>query len=183
MAIPLAEATRARLHGAAQTLRDAAPELRWVPPDRLHLTVKFLGGTPEATVPMIVSALRAVAQCHPAVPVVLRAAGAFPTLRTPAVVWAGVDPAPRLELLQHDVEAAMAGLGFPLEGRAFRPHVTLARIKAPLAPGPARALRAAVRRFGFESEEDASSLDLMQSSLTERGPGYRCVASAPLRAG
>ena len=172
-----------RLYAAAQQLRDAAPDLRWVAPDRLHLTVKFLGSTPEHVVPALITVLQSVAHRHVGVPMVVRGAGAFPTLRQPSVVWAGVDPAPRLELLQHDVEAALADLGFPLEGRTFRPHVTLARVKAPLAVPAARALRAAVRRFRFVSEDDASSLDLMQSSLTQRGPSYRCVASAPLRAG
>lgn len=174
---------REALHAAAAPLRAAAPDLRWIPAERLHLTVKFLGATPAQMVEPLGAALRAVAGNHAAVPLVVRGAGAFPTLRRPRVVWAGVEPAPRLELLQHDLETALATLGIPVEGRAFRPHVTLARVKAPLAPDGVRALARAVRRLGYESGEDVSSLELMQSSLTQQGPRYRCLVSAPLRAG
>lgn len=183
VAIPLEEEVRTALHAAAAPLRDAAPGLRWTPAGRLHLTVKFLGDTPQDRVGPLEGALRDVARAHAAVPLVIRGAGAFPTLRRPRVVWAGVDPAPRLELLQHDVESAFAALGIPVEGRAFRPHVTLARAGAPIALETARALARAVRRFDFGFEGDASSLDLMQSSLTTGGARYVRIATATLRAG
>jgi 2'-5' RNA ligase len=129
------------------------------------------------------AALHAVAATHAAVPLVIRGAGAFPTLRRARVVWAGVDPAARLELLQHDLEVALDALGIPIEGRAFRPHVTLGRVKSPLDAAVREALARAARGFDFESEGPASSLDLMQSSLTQQGSAYRCLISAPLRAG
>lgn len=183
VAIPLAEDVRTALHSAAAPLRDAAPDLRWTPADRLHLTVKFLGETPETSVGTLEGALHDVARTHGGVPLVIRGAGAFPTLRRPNVVWAGVDPEPRLELLQHDVEIALDRLGFPIEGRAFRPHVTLARVGAPVALVTARALARAVRRLDVELEGCASSLDLMQSNLTTGGARYRRIATATLRAG
>lgn len=182
VAVPLPDHVRQRLFDAAAPARAAAPALAWTPPERLHLTVKFLGATDPARRPPLEEALRAVARNHVDVPLVLRGAGAFPTLRRPRVLWAGVEASPRLELLHHDVEAGCERLGFPLEGRAFRPHVTLARIKAPLDPRVARALARAVERFDFGEEGTASSLDLMQSTLTQQGPQYRCLASFPLRA-
>lgn len=183
VAIPLPAATREGLHRAAAPLRRAAPDLRWTDPERLHLTIRFLGDTEEAMVGPVGDAVRTVAAAHAAVPLVIRGAGAFPTLRRARVVWAGVEPSGRLELLHHDVEVALDALGIPVEGRPFRPHVTLARVKAPLDAEVTRALARAVRRFDFESEDPVSSLDLMQSSLTQEGSTYRCLVSAPLRAG
>lgn len=183
IAIPLPAPTRAAMYEAAGPLRAAAPALRWIPAARLHLTVKFLGDTPDDVLPSLEEALRAATGNHGEVPLVVRGAGAFPTLRRPRVVWMGVDPSPRLELLHHDVEAACASLGFPVEGRAFRPHITLARVKAPLDPRTARALARAVGDLAFEDEGVVSSLDLMQSTLTPQGPDHRCLASFSLRAG
>lgn len=182
MAIPLEASVREALYEAAAPLRAAAPRLRWVPAERLHLTVKFLGDTEPAHVGPLVAALGEVAGRHRDVPLVLRGAGAFPTLRRPRVVWCGVDPDPRLELLQHDVEEACAAVGFPVEGRAFRPHVTLARVKVPADAGGGALARAA-GAFAFEDEGTASSLDLMESTLTREGATYRCLLAAPLRAG
>jgi 2'-5' RNA ligase len=183
VAIPLEEALRTAMHDAASRIRAAAPSLAWIAPARLHLTLKFLGDTMPAHVEPLKEALAGVARNHRGVPLVLRGAGAFPTLRRPRVVWVGVEPDPRLELLQHDVEAACAQLGFPLDGRAFRPHVTLARAKSPLDTGASRALKKAVEAFDFGDEGTVSSLDLMQSSLTPQGPQYQCLVSATLRAG
>lgn len=171
------------LHRAAAPLRDAVPAATWTAEENLHLTVKFIGATDPAEVDRIAATLAAVADGHRGVPLLLGRAGAFPNLRRPRVIWAGIEPAPRLELLHHDVEAALDAIGIPIEGRAFRPHVTLGRVKAPLEPDGVRALARAARRFTFEAEGTASSLDLMQSSLTPHGPRYRCLARAVLRAG
>ena len=110
-------------------------------------------------------------------------AGAFPNFRKPRVVWAGVDPDPRLELLQHDLEARCAALGYEVEGRPFRPHLTLARVKGPVPAGPLRALADAARDLTFEDEVDVESIDLMHSTLSSAGPRYARLHAAPLATG
>ena len=183
VAIPLAPEVRTALHAAAAELRAAAPAITWTAAERLHLTVKFLGDVPEAQVAECEAAVLAAARNHRDVPLVVRGAGVFPTPARPRVVWAAVESDPRLELLHHDVEEAFARLGMPVEGRPFRPHVTLARVKRPLDAGERRALAMALGAFAFEDEGTASSLDLMQSTLTQNGPSYRRLSSASLRAG
>lgn len=181
VAIPLPPSVRERLHEAAAPLREAVVAA-WTPPDRLHLTVKFLGSTDAARVPAIGAAIEHAVQRHHGVPLDLRGAGVFPTLRRPRVVWAGVEPASRLELLQHDVELACAELGFPLEGRTFRPHVTLGRLRAAPEGEGLRALARAMRRFAFEWRGEVSAVDLMASTLHPGGSRYRCLVSVPVRA-
>lgn len=183
MAIPLPDDVREALHAAAAPMREAAETgVTWTPAERLHLTVKFLGDTEESLIAPLQDALQSAAASHVDVPLAIRGAGAFPTLRRPRVVWVGVEASPRLELLYHDIEEACGRLGIPSEGRPFRPHVTLGRVKARLEPAVVRALGRAAARLDFESDGTASSLDLMQSTLTRQGPTYRRLFSVPLRA-
>ncbi|CAA9327453.1 MAG: hypothetical protein AVDCRST_MAG40-1763, partial [uncultured Gemmatimonadaceae bacterium] len=87
---------------------------------------------------------------------------------------------PRLELLHHDVETACAALGHPVEGRTFRPHVTIARVGPRAEAAPLRALAQAARGVHFRAEVEAASLDLMLSAPASGGPRYTRLATLPL---
>ena len=122
---------RERLWAGAEPLRALDLPVRWVPANDLHLTLKFLGETPEDRLEELGRALdQAVTGVRP-LPVTVEGFGAFPNAKSPTVIWAGVGSEPALELLQHGVERAFGPLGFPPEGRPFRPHVTLGRIRSP----------------------------------------------------
>lgn len=107
--------------------------------------------------------------------------GAFPNFRRSRVVWIGVDQESRLELLHHDVEVACERIGFDLEGRPFRPHITLARVKHPLPEERARALSRVARRVDYRAEVIVASLDLMRSERGLRGSTHSTVQSALFR--
>src|SRR5947208_2449976 len=142
---PLAEAglTKAQIRAASRELGlptwDAPAALRqrpeqlpvkWVRPENIHLSLKFLGDVEETREPELREALQRAAGSGPEPrPLTLQITGfgVFPDYHRPQVLWAGVTPDPGLELLQHGVEQAFAPLGFPTEARAFRPHVTLGR--------------------------------------------------------
>ncbi|HEX2781482.1 MAG TPA: RNA 2',3'-cyclic phosphodiesterase, partial [Gemmatimonadaceae bacterium] len=108
--------------------------------------------------------------------------GAFPNFRRARVIWVGVAPDPRLELLHHDVEAACVSLGLEPEGRAFRPHLTLARVPERTPEEQLRAVQRLVRSFSFEETLEVSSVDLMSSEQSPDGPRYRLLHSSPLGA-
>src|SRR4051812_29843464 len=110
-------------------LRDSAPELSWVDESKIHLTLKFLGEQDESAIERVARAVDLVAYAHRSFDMRLGGVGAFPNFRRARVVWMGIAPEPRLELLHHDTEVACEELGFELEGRAFRPHLTLARVR------------------------------------------------------
>ncbi len=93
----------------------------------------------------------------------------------------GVANDPRLELLHHDIELACEQLGFELEGRPFRPHLTLARVKHGLPEHRLRELSRAAKRIDFRSEFIVRSLDLMRSEPSQAGPTYSTLVSAALR--
>jgi RNA 2',3'-cyclic 3'-phosphodiesterase len=182
LAINLPEELRRATYEAAAPLRAAAPEARWVREEKLHLTLKFLGDVPEERVGELDAAFGAVAAAHRVVTLEVARFGAFPNWRRPRVVWAGVVPDPRLELLEHDVELAGERLGFPVEGRPFRPHVTIGRLRGPLPDEGRQALAAAARGARLRGSFVAGSLDLMHSDLSTRGAAYRRIAAHPFTA-
>ena len=182
LAINFESELRHAIYEAAQPLREAAPALAWVPESRLHLTLKFLGEVPEERARLVTDTARRVAADHREIAIELGGAGAFPNFRRPRVVWMGVSPEPKMELLHHDIESACADLGFEIEGRPFRPHLTLARVRARVGDvDRLRALARAARRIDFLEETVITSVDLMQSERSATGSRYTMLSSAPLR--
>jgi 2'-5' RNA ligase len=92
----------------------------------------------------------------------------------------GVESEPRLELLYHDLELACGEAGFEVEGRPFRPHITLARVRTPLSLARARPLARAARRVAFAASGEIRALGLLESPLVSHGARYRRVHAATL---
>lgn len=182
VAVNFGENVRQRMHEAGDALRAVAPQLRWVSPERLHLTVRFLGEQPISMVPELRTALDGAVAGHGDAPLLLGGVGAFPNFRRARVLWLGVAPHPRLELLYHDVEAACVELGLEPEGRAFRPHVTLARVPDGVPEQTLRDLSRAARAVDFREALSVESVDLMASEQTPAGPSHRLLHASPLLA-
>lgn len=133
VAVPLDGATTASLVALSGELARLAPAVRWVAPELMHVTLKFLGGVAEARIGEVAGAVRgALAGCG-SFDVEVAGVGGFPGAARPRVVWAGIAAGAReLDGLARAVGRAVEPLGFPPEERGFRAHVTLARIKARL---------------------------------------------------
>ena len=177
-------AVKAAAAGVMAELRRSGADLKWVDPANLHLTLKFLGESPPERLAGITAALERV--CAGAAPLALSAAGAgaFPGLARPQVVWLGLTgQVAELAALAGAIEAAMTGLGFPPEGRAFQAHLTLARARrgrgrgqpAPPPRAPAQGLAQALAGLAAwrGPEFSAARVALLESTLTPRGPLYR----------
>jgi RNA 2',3'-cyclic 3'-phosphodiesterase len=173
-------------HGVVEAtagLRAIAPQLSWVKEPLLHLTLKFLGDRTPDEAERVGASIVSVADRHREPSVRIGGVGAFPNFRRSRVVWLGVEQEPRLELVHHDVEVACEAMGFELDGRPFRPHVTLARVRRPLREPEARALAREAKAVDFSGDWVIRSIDLMQSELSPAGPSYTTLVSAPLRSG
>ena len=172
MALNLPPPVREALWAAAAPLRELGLPVKWVRGEGIHVTLKFLGDVDDARGAELVAALgRAAAGAH-ALPLELGGFGAFPDVRRPRVIWAGIAPEPALEILQHRVEQEFAPLGFPTEARAFRPHVTLGRAAREARPRDFAGLEAALGRLEFAETALVGALDLMQSTLQSGGAVY-----------
>ena len=183
LALELDPRERRAIRQATAQMRDAASKASWVYESNLHLSIKFFGEQPDDAPAALTALLAPVAAAHQPFDLRLSGLGAFPNLRAPRVVWMGVQQDPRLELMHHDVEAACAANGHPLDARAFRPHITLARVREPLPLANARALALAARAVVYKGVQQVSALSLFESTLGPGGPRYTKVASIPLGGG
>lgn len=159
----------------------AAP-VRWVPPENIHLTIKFLGDVSEVNLDLLTKMLQAEAARHPAFEIKVGGLGAFPTIRRPRVVWVGVEAPAELAALQRGVEAETARLGYESEQRAFSPHLTLGRVTRNPAPADLRDLSDVLERYyvGSLGVVQVTSVHLLRSDLRPGGAVYTRLFSANL---
>ncbi len=159
------------------TLRSTA-RINWSPPSNLHLTTKFIGEWPEERLEELREALGGL-QPRPPLRVAVRGLGFFPNPRAPRVFWAGVEGPPELAGLAAETDRALARLGIPPENRPYSPHLTLARVKAPV---PLDALRAAIAALP-STEFGEFTVDrfwLYHSRLSPSGSVYTKLSDFPL---
>ena len=114
------------ISAAIVQLRRAIPEVRWVAPDKIHLTIKFLGDIEASRVDPIANALARALQLFPRFIINAKGLGVFPALRRPRVLWVGLEGS-QLMKLAAKVEAALEPLGYLPEARGFQPHLTIGR--------------------------------------------------------
>jgi 2'-5' RNA ligase len=102
--------------------------MRWVNPENIHLTLKFLGDTPQRNISDLSKALKQTVFGFLPFEIVFKGTGCFPDTRRPRILWAGVNGPATLFELQSNIDRALLAIGFPTEKRPFSPHLTLARI-------------------------------------------------------
>jgi 2'-5' RNA ligase len=180
VALNLPKKERERIHRAARPLRERALPVRWVAPDHYHLTLKFLGDVRPSLQADIEERLARVARATPPLDLRLRGFGAFPTIRRPKVLWAGVEASPELRCLKQDVEWGLAELGFTRETRAFHPHFTLGRAQTEEGAGAFRGLDSLVSALEYEGAVTIHRVDLMRSHLSPAGSHYSVLRTMKL---
>lgn len=185
-AVELPEDARTRVAAHAENLRAASPEslkISWERAEKLHLTLKFLGEIEAERVEALTRAANRAAGVACKFEASLREAGAFPARGNPRVLWLGLhDDAGRLSQLQERLEAECERENFPREARAFRPHITIARIRTPNAA--ARRLATLHRETNFAPATfDVGEFVVMQSQLGAGGSRYTILSRHALKAG
>lgn len=169
-----------RIYRAAAPLREAALPVRWTRPEALHLTLRFLG---EVAPEVVGDVERAIATAAArTVPFTLRLGGfgAFPTLRRPRVIWAGVEAMPELSFLRDELELEFGALGFAREAQPFHPHLTLGRARGDAHARDFRRLGELIAGIRFESRIQVGEVELLRSHLTPGGSRYERIAGLPL---
>ncbi len=180
-AIPMPEPARRALLGVLATLEGTSWPVRWVGEGNLHLTIKFYGEVPEPAVAEVSTRLTDAVRGTPALPLHLDGVDAFPGLRRPKVIWAAVGGPPALELMQHRVEREAAVVGYPPDGKPFRPHITLGRVKSGAAlPGTAPEL---LGQIALDLAFEATQVVLFESRLTRAGAEHTAKLTLDLAGG
>lgn len=164
--------TIARLVGELKPLDDS---WKWIRAENLHVTLKFLGETPQEKMKGICDALKGVS-CRWPIPVTFRGLGFFPNERRPRVLWIGMEAPPALAKLASDIENKLVAIGVPREERAFTPHLTLARNKEGRISEKLHAALSghSTREFGTMN---AAAFHLIESKLKSTGAEYTTLES------
>ena len=188
VAIELPDEVRRALEQTTAALRRALPEgsLRWVRPDGIHVTLKFLGATPAARVDAVRDALASAVGGAAAFDLRPGGIGSFGGRRNLRVVWVGVEgDTAALAALAERIEAAMEPLGFAREQRAFNAHLTLARVRDEATPSEREQISDALASFPSAAMLSfrAADVSLMRSTLGRGGAKYDALAHFPLNTG
>jgi len=165
----------------AKQLRGDEFGINWVKPERIHLTLKFLGDVDDTLIPEICSAVSEAAEHFSPFEIELSGLGCFPPNNRPArVLWAGITTgAETLGELAEAIDLNLGVLDFGPETRKFSPHLTLARIKQPNA---GKSVRNLVEQSPVDiiAGQTVGEITVFQSELTRSGPIYTSLAHAPL---
>jgi 2'-5' RNA ligase len=149
---------------------------RWTDPDNQHVTLKFMGWADTEMLGPIEAAMARVAARHAPAELALGDLGAFPSRKRVRVLWVGLeDPTGLLAGLAGGLEEALQPLGFEAEGRAFTPHLTLARMRTPLRPGGGWP-DVQFDRMAWACDE----VTLFRSHLSPKGARYEPLVVFPL---
>ena len=180
-AFELPEPVRVRISQHSQTVRDAVRDAAasWSRPENIHLTVKFFGNVEQVQVPAISAAAARVAKEFSPIQIEVGKTGVFPRPSRPQVLWIGIDdPSGGLSKLQQQLEDEFARAGFAKEDRAFRPHLTIARIRKP--HNAARLAQTHLETNFNAVELTLEELILFRSELSSKGSKYTAISRHPL---
>ena len=181
VAVELSDEVRARLDEARNSLVALAPEWageKWVAPQNLHLTLKFLGSLSDDDLACLRAGLRDALSGMPPISVELEGLAAVPRPARAGMIWARLgDSHGRCAELAARVDAAAVSCGLPAEDRRFAAHVTLARARKPrpLLHEALTSADAVVRRHAISMS--VLSVTLFASTLTRTGPVYEIIES------
>lgn len=168
--------------GRLRTLIRGGP-VRWVRPEGIHLTLKFLGEISNSNLGEIGQVLEREVNRHPFFTLRVGGFGCFPNRRRPRVLWIGItEENGTLAQVQTAIEEKLVPLGFGKEGRPFHPHLTLGRVRRNISMSELPQLQDAVDEFvvGQIGHFEVSELHLIRSILRPSGAEYSTLMEFPL---
>jgi 2'-5' RNA ligase len=160
------------------------PWVKWVDPNSIHLTLKFLGNVPISRVSEITKAIEEATKGISPFHLEVKDVGVFPNLRRVQVAWVGVSgEVDKLARLQQRIEANLAHLGFARESRLFTPHLTLARVRDRASSEERQLFGRVIANTRLETTYpiEVNEVNLMKSQLTREGAIYSRISSIRLK--
>jgi len=180
LAIELPKPILRKIEEVQGDLRSTRADVRWVNPEKIHLTLKFFGNIEESRIELIFKSIEEPIRNTLPFSLEVRGVGAFPHLRNPRVIWMGlVDGREVLVSFQKQIETQLEKIGFQPEDRPFHPHLTLGRMKS------SRGKEELVGRMERHKEEEFGDFQverviLFKSDLKPSGPIYTLLKEIKL---
>lgn len=177
--IPIGDDVRARLGETCDLLKKTHAHVGWVPPRNYHLSLAFLGDTPRDMVPELGEALDDAVTCG-AFSFAVTGVGTFGSLRSPRVIWAGVEAPKALITLLDNVRNNLAALDLLVDRRPFRAHITLGRVRSSRGKSDLSDALVRVSGTGFGTVA-ATTVHLYRSVLQPGGSVYAVMHASMLK--
>lgn len=181
VAVEMSEAVRSAAAKVIRQLGKCDATVRWVEPEKMHLTLKFLGDVNSLEIPEVCRAVEDSVGEVSGFTFDLAGVGAFPKVERPRTIWLGVTTgAEELAGLQKEIEKGLKKLGYPPENRRFSPHLTLGRVKH---GGPELEELSGVIKSLADYPVGTTAVDevtVFSSELTREGPVYQALSHAGL---
>lgn len=172
------------IYKATSNLRKEIDTLvRWVPPENMHLSLKFLGDVSPSNVEFLMQMLRNEAENVNCFTIHVTGLGSFPNLKRPRVIYIGIHAPAGLEALHRGIESASRRLGYESEERPFSPHLTMGRVKQSATVTDQQKIRRCIEGTQVDVLGTArvDSVHLYKSELKPSGSVYTRLYSAPLK--
>jgi 2'-5' RNA ligase len=172
LAIEIPRTILKKIEEVEEDLKSSRADVRWVSPEKIHLTLKFFGNIDESRIEPIIQSIEGPTRIASPIPLKVRGVGAFPHVKNPRVIWMGlVDGKEVLAYFQKQLERELEKIGFEPEERAFHPHLTLGRMKS------SKGREALAGRMERHKEEEFGDFQvervvLFKSDLKPTGPIY-----------
>lgn len=173
------------LSGLQEQLKKSGADVKWVEPENIHLTLKFLGEIDEKKIEKIIQILEDIARNKDSFFIRLSTLGAFPKVNFPRIIWAGIDKGEQeTKQIAKILEEKIEKIGIPKENRAFSSHITLGRTRSTLnRQNLVESLNNLVHNFGGENLEFlVTKITLFKSTLIPKGPIYEALKEVSLKA-
>lgn len=182
IAIPLAANIAGNAAKLIRKLSGLDDGIKWVPPENLHLTLKFLGDVENVEIPQICDVLADICDEIKPFHLHVRGTGGFPNLEKPRVLYAGVDdPSGALVRMVAEIEVQLADLGFKPEPRDYRPHLTLGRPRSRSRQAGNEVLEMLRENSEIEfGEMEVDAIEFIASFLDKGGPTYQVMDTIEL---
>jgi len=183
IAIELPKDVRDFLGGIQERLKSSGADVKWVEPQNIHLTLKFLGEVDEKKLDKISGILEDIAQKGSAFKIRIASLGAFPKINFPRVIWVGLDKGDEeTKSIARGLEEKIEKVGIPKEDRAFSSHITLGRTRSTLnRERLVQELNNLASNLGGNPEFEVTKITLFKSTLTPKGPIYEVLKEASLK--
>ena len=171
IAVKISTEQRNKIADLIREFRRLETRVKWVRPENMHVTLKFLGEVDEKILPDLYDSLEKSLTNDQVFDFNLKALGCFPNVRRPRVIWVGIDRgAQNLKTLAAKVDSAMAEFGFERDKRGFSPHLTVGRVKDPQG---VELVTGQFEKIQFETEPCLiNEVVFFQSILKREGPTY-----------
>ena len=158
-------------------------QVRWVPADNLHLTLKFLGDVESAHLDFITQMLSQTVDSYTEFEIRFSGLGSFPTSKRPRVLWIGLQFPASLVSLQREIESSAERLGYKKEERGFSPHLTIGRVRQDASAADLQQISKAIEsiQLGHVEPVKVDSIHLFKSDLKPSGAIYTSLFSTNLK--